>query len=93
MACPVTIDIHNSYFSLGDSRRRGFLPDTGEADIINSLQIGRTRRPVAGYFEPIVVHELRRKPSGRPGAEAASASSAPSLDRGDGVPGSGYTAC
>lgn len=28
VACPVTIDIHNPYFSLGDSRRRGFPPDT-----------------------------------------------------------------
>jgi hypothetical protein len=50
VACPVTIDIHNSYFSPGDSRRRAFRPDTGEADIINSLQIGRTRRSVAGYY-------------------------------------------
>jgi len=61
VACPVTIDIHISYFSPGDSRRRAFLPDTGEADIINSLQIGRTRRSLAGYFKPDLVHELRRR--------------------------------
>jgi hypothetical protein len=61
VACPVTIDIHSSYFSLGDSRRRGFLPDTAEADIINSLQIGQTRRSVAGYFQPDLVQKVRRK--------------------------------
>jgi hypothetical protein len=31
-----------------------------EADIINSLQIGQTRRSMAGYFKPNLVHELRR---------------------------------
>jgi hypothetical protein len=37
------------------------LPDTPEADIINSLQIGQTRRSMAGYFTPDLLHELRRK--------------------------------
>ncbi|MGH3966528.1 MAG: hypothetical protein ACRDRY_25375, partial [Pseudonocardiaceae bacterium] len=57
----MTIDIHISYFSLADSLRRDFLPDTAEADIINSLQIGQTRRSVAGYFKPGMVHEVRRR--------------------------------
>jgi hypothetical protein len=65
VACPVTIDIHISYFSLGESRRCAFLLDTVEADIINSLQIGQTRRSMAGYFKPDLVHELRRKTGGR----------------------------
>jgi len=58
VACPVTIDIHISYFSLGANHRRGFPPDTDtvEADNNNSLQIGQTRRSLAGYFRPDLVH-------------------------------------
>jgi hypothetical protein len=62
-ACPVTIDIHISYFSLGDSRGRGSLPDTAEADIINSLHIDQTHRSMARYFEPDLIHELRHNPT------------------------------
>jgi hypothetical protein len=65
LAYPVTIDIHISYFSLGDSRQRSFLPDTVETDIINSLQIGQTPRSIARYFKPDLVHELRRKTTPR----------------------------
>jgi len=50
VTCPVTIEIHISYFSLGDNRRRDFLLDTVESDIINSLPVRQARRPVAEYF-------------------------------------------
>jgi hypothetical protein len=45
VACPVTIDIHNWYFSLAANRRRALSPDTGEADIMTGLQIGHTPTP------------------------------------------------
>ncbi|MEJ7744390.1 MAG: hypothetical protein WKF73_18725 [Nocardioidaceae bacterium] len=39
MACPAWTEIHTSYFSLGDSRQRGFLPFTARSDVINSLPV------------------------------------------------------
>jgi len=39
VACPHSTEIHISYFSLADSRRRFFLLDTDGSDILTSLQI------------------------------------------------------
>jgi len=60
VACPHNTETHSSYFSLADNRRRFFL-GTVESDIVNSLQIGRTHRPVAGHFCRDLLHELRRR--------------------------------
>jgi hypothetical protein len=57
---PYCVVRSRSVISAGDSRRRAFHPDTVGADIINSLQIGRTRRYVAGHFEPDLVREVGR---------------------------------
>jgi hypothetical protein len=50
VACPVNTCTKISYFSPGDNRRRVFCEPglTVAFDIINSLQTGQARRPVAG---------------------------------------------
>src|SRR6266480_4719693 len=67
VACPVSTDTKISYFSDGASRRRDL--DEGlrvteftlRSDTVISLQTGVTRRLVAGYFLPLLSHEVRRK--------------------------------
>src|SRR5664280_31586 len=48
------------YFSLGASRRRGFLTFIVGSDTIKGLQTGQAYRPVAGYFKDRLPHEVRR---------------------------------
>ena len=67
VACPVSTDTKISYFSDGASRRRDL--DEGlrvteftlRSDTVISLQTRVTRRLVAGYFLPLLSHEVRRK--------------------------------
>jgi hypothetical protein len=60
--CPVNTPTHSSYFSDGDNRRRVLRAEsTLESDIIDNLRTRQARRPLAGYFTPILVHSVRRK--------------------------------
>jgi hypothetical protein len=64
VACPVKTSTYSSYFSLGANRRRGLpraLVFWGSVTVSYLLKVDQRTPQMAGYFQPLLVHELRRR--------------------------------